>query len=58
MLGFGARDQHVRRHAEFAPVELLAAGDVLRGFALHALVQVAAVVQPFVLREFVLGMAE
>ena len=46
VLGFGAGNQDVRRHAELAAVEFLAAGDVLRRLALQALVQVAAVVDP------------
>ena len=36
VFGFGPRDQHVRRHAKFAAVEFLRAGDVLRRLALHA----------------------
>ena len=46
VLGLGAGNQHVRRDAELAAVELLALGDVLGRLALQALVQVAAVVQP------------
>ncbi len=46
MLGFGARNQNIRCDTKFAAVEFLAAGDVLGGFALEALVQVAAVVDP------------
>ncbi len=46
VLGFGARDQDVGRYAEIAAVEFLAAGDVLRGFALESLVEVAAVMDP------------
>src|ERR1039458_4881347 len=46
MLGFGARNQDIRRDAEFSAVEFLTAGDVLRRLTLQALVQVAAVVDP------------
>ena len=33
MLGFGARNQHVRRDFEFEPPEFLLAGEMLRGLA-------------------------
>ena len=56
VLGLRARNQHVGRHAELAAVELLPPGDVLRGFAVETLVQVAAVVQPLHLLQFPLGM--
>ncbi len=41
---------------ELAAVELLAAGDVLRRLALHALVQIAAVVNPPDLAQLFIGM--
>ena len=56
VLGFRARDQDVRRHAEIAAVKFLAAGDVLGRLALHPLVQVAAVVDPGDLAQFFVGM--
>ena len=55
VLGLRARDQHVRRHAEIAAVEFLMPGDVLRGLAAEPFVQVAAVVQPLHLAQFLLG---
>ena len=55
MLGLRARDQDVRRHAEIAAVEFLVPRDVLGGFAAEPFVQVAAVVQPFHLAQFLFG---
>ena len=46
VLGLRAGNQDIRRDAEIAAVEFLAAGDVLRRLALQALVQIAAVVDP------------
>ena len=44
-----------RRDAELAAVEFLNAGDVLRRLALHALMQVAPVVNPPDLAQFFVG---
>ena len=55
--GFRPWDQHVRCDPEFAPVKLLAFGDVLSGLALEPLVQIPAVVDPFHLSQLALGMA-
>src|SRR5207244_2716510 len=46
VLGLGAWDENVRRYAEFAAVEFLTLGNVLRGLAPEAFVQIASVVQP------------
>src|SRR5215469_161274 len=58
MLGFGTRNQNFGRDAELAAVEFLAFRDVLRGLSLRALVQVAAVMDPFHLAQFLLWMRE
>ena len=58
VLGLRAGNQHVGRDGEVSPVELLFFGDVLRGLAADALVQVAAVVNPGEFGQFVCGMAE
>ncbi len=46
MLRLRPRNQHVRVDAEIAAIKFLPAGDVLRRFALHPLVQIAAVMNP------------
>ena len=46
MLGLGAGNQDVGRDREVSAVEFLCLGDVLRGLAADALVQVAAEVNP------------
>src|SRR5262249_54954961 len=46
MLSLRPWNQNIGSHPKLAAVELLPARDVLRGHALHALVQIAAVVNP------------
>lgn len=46
MFGFWTRDEHGRRDGEFAAVEFLRFGDVLRRFATKALVKITPVVDP------------
>ncbi len=46
VLGFRPRDQHGWRDEELASVEFLAAGNVLRRLALHAFMQITAIVNP------------
>ena len=56
MLGLGAGNQHVRSNPELPPVELLSLGDVLGWLALQPFVEIAPVVDPGDLCEFVRAM--
>src|SRR5579871_164638 len=56
VLGFRPRDEDVGRHAELPSVKFLPARNVLSGLALEPLVQIPAVMQPFDLAQFLLGM--
>ena len=55
MFRLRAGNQHIRRHPELAAVKLLASGDVLRGLALDPLMQIAPVVDPPDLDQFVVA---
>lgn len=58
MFRFRARNENVWRDAEGTAVELLDPGNVLGGFAIKALVQVAAVMEPFEFGEGLFGVGE
>src|SRR5579864_137056 len=56
MLGLRSRNQNVGTDDKLPPIEFLPLRDVLRGFALHPLMQEAAVVDPAELAQFLFGM--
>src|SRR5437667_10883072 len=45
-LGFRSRNQHIWRHPNIPPVELLVSGDVLGRLALETLMQITAEMDP------------